>query len=361
MSIINSRNIFIDTSHEKYGDNFTLNLGSHAINAGDGQALKLSVTQFSMYNNTYKINETNQNFRAIVSNTQGDLQAITCRMKSGNYANCHEIANAFASVLSEQILTYVRNEQNDPHISATIDSRNSTSVLPSINDTHHSGDRIFEVRIKFSANHGIDKLILQTFENDDLYLILGTDKLEKEHNIAKNSIDLHPTSCHASVPSQTELLFVGYYPMQTSTNAQVYLRCSEPNNNIEMSSFSNPLGSEDQSLPSNILGSFPMHNEFIHFESVNDEFFINLSTKYLNNLKFSLTDRRNRPLGRAYQSSSLTAAGNGRHQSENGNLFFTAVLRVDVIQKFIPRLLDTKKSPPPFNTRNQIINNLATF
>ena len=49
MSIISSRNIFIDTSHETYGDNFTLNLGSHAINAGDGQANTKKIICFQVW------------------------------------------------------------------------------------------------------------------------------------------------------------------------------------------------------------------------------------------------------------------------------------------------------------------------
>ena len=358
-SIINSRNIFIDSSNEKFGDAFTLNLGHHAISAGDGQAIKIGVTQFSMYNNTFTVNESNSNIRSLVSNSAGVIQAINSRIPANNYATCHDISKALATVLTNDILTYVRTQSNNNSITATFDSRNSTDVLPAKTDTFSQGLRQFEIRITFSQAHNISEFKLQTFEFDDSYLLLGTDKLDKEHDVVKNNMGLHLNSAITSV-STTELLLIGLYPMQLSTSPQVYLRCSEPNTNIEMSSYGGPLGTyAEQSLPSNILGVFSMAHQFTHFNSQKDEYFLNLSTKHLNNIRLSITDRRNRPIGRVFRSSSLTAAGIGHNQSENGNLNFTAVLRVDVIQVSIPRLLQTKQ--PDLNTRNQIINNLATF
>ena len=90
-----------------------------------------------------------------------------------------------------------------------------------------------------------------------------------------------------------------------------------------------------------------MYDEFVHYDSMNDEFFYNLRTKELNHLKLFLTDRKNRPLGRMQGSGDQTAAGIGVHQSTLGNLYFSCIIRIDTIQATIPRMLQTKNQPLP--------------
>ena len=64
--MISSRNLFIDTSaglNGSQGDNITLQLGAHSINAASGQQLKLTLSYFSMYKNWYSINSNNSKVR----------------------------------------------------------------------------------------------------------------------------------------------------------------------------------------------------------------------------------------------------------------------------------------------------------
>ena len=78
-------------------------------------------------------------------------------------------------------------------------------------------------------------------------------------------------------------------------------------------------------------------------------------------------DARSRPLGRLAGSPSGTAAGsqtggvlnsNLLVQSTQGNLFFTATIRIDVLQASFPQLLQAPppmSSQPPLNNRGTLI------
>ena len=82
-------------------------------------------------------------------------------------------------------------------------------------------------------------------------------------------------------------------------------------------------------------------------------------------LTLFLTDARNRPLGRQAGSASGTAAGsqtvgvlNSNLQSTQGNLFFTATIRIDVVQASFPQRLQAPPpmlSQPPLNNRGTLI------
>ncbi len=109
-------------------------------------------------------------------------------------------------------------------------------------------------------------------------------------------------------------------------------------------------------------------------------YFINLQQRKLSTLRFSLTDSKNRPLGRLKGDTNGTAAGfiNGddaagkdgslgldyinavgfadtgfsdKTQSTLGNLFFTAVVRVDIIKTGNPARLETPALPLPLPAR----------
>ena len=66
--IVNSYNLFIDSAKDAggaagKGDSFSLQLGADSIQAQDGQFLRLTLQEFSMYTNFYMINLNNSRFR----------------------------------------------------------------------------------------------------------------------------------------------------------------------------------------------------------------------------------------------------------------------------------------------------------
>ena len=78
--------------------------------------------------------------------------------------------------------------------------------------------------------------------------------------------------------------------------------------------------------------------------------------KQLNHVRFFLTDRKNRPLGRLQGTASLTAAGPGTAQSTKGNLYFSAILRVDIIQSTIPKYLKAPQQKLPDQKQTGVLS-----
>ena len=121
-----------------------------------------------------------------------------------------------------------------------------------------------------------------------------------------------------------------------------------------------------QTLSSNIMAKIPINYETTsYFANADKKFFINLQQRRLSALTLFLTDARNRPLGRQAGSASGTAAGsqtagvlNSNLQSTQGNLFFTATIRIDVVQASFPQRLQAPPpmlSQPPLNNRGTLI------
>ena len=66
--VVNSFNLFIDSAKDVggaagKGDSFSLQLGAGSIEAQNGQLLRLTLTEFSMYTNFYAVNINNCRFR----------------------------------------------------------------------------------------------------------------------------------------------------------------------------------------------------------------------------------------------------------------------------------------------------------
>ena len=62
--VVNSYNLFIDSAKDVggaagKGDSFSLQLGADSIQAQDGQFLRLTLQEFSMYTNFYMVNINN--------------------------------------------------------------------------------------------------------------------------------------------------------------------------------------------------------------------------------------------------------------------------------------------------------------
>jgi hypothetical protein len=87
------------------------------------------------------------------------------------------------------------------------------------------------------------------------------------------------------------------------------------------------------------------------------EFFINIRQKMVSNMRLRLTDRHNRPLGRSFGSPAYTASGSGTNQSTLGNLSFSSVIRVDVIQQ--RHIKELESEPVPQTTASRFDNVLT--
>ena len=150
--------------------------------------------------------------------------------------------------------------------------------------------------------------------------------------------------------------------MQRLSDPYVYLRCNNAQNGLEMSVLSNDRGRYNSDIiNSDIFAKVFKDVEFINYESnTGEEYFMNLQQRKLANLRLTLTDSKGRKLGRTSTQRDLgTAAGlvdsnldfESNLQNKTGNLFFTAVIRVDIVKNRSPVKLESEGIKPPLPAR----------
>ena len=360
--IVNSFNLFIDTEKTSLlghgnntGDQCNIHFEGNSIEAGDGEIIRISLTNFTMFNNIYNVNVNNSKFRVRSSGSTAARNNLLL-IKHQNYNNLADIATNFVSVLQpELIATATANGGNTTVSSTAITPTGSTDSMSS------TSDRLFAVLFTFAGAHNISSVVIQTNENDgDCYALMGALRLDNDADAS----DATTQSFKVTIASTT-IKVEGFFPMQRMTDPYVYIRCGATNNGLEMSALSRPVagsGFNTDIVNSDILGKVFRDNEFINFNSSTDEYFINLQQRRLSTLKLFITDKNSRPLGRLITDRTGTASGRtassdntGVHlstkQSTLGNLYFTAVVKVEIIKVRNPKLLQTEDPPKPLPAR----------
>jgi len=329
-TLINSLNIFVDTSRDTgKGDDANIQLSHNKISCTDGQVLKLALCEFNMYNNLYTVNNNNAKFRLTTNHNSGT--PVELQIPHQNYATVGAIINAFGTAIGDRIAA------DEGNISVTsVVSTPAETITPA-----GTSDKIARITITFSGAHNLSSCLLQCFTTvSDSFALLGGDRIDDPTSTQSSfAIDFSTTN---------KLVITGLYPAQRSTETHVYLRSDVISNNIETASLSHASGPYNaHTLSSNILAKIPIGVEFINFtqSGPHDEFFVNLTQRSLSSLRLFLTDSRGRPLSRFMNSTSQTAAGSGTAQSTKGNLFFSATLRLDVVQRQAPHYLETPPIP----------------
>lgn len=361
MTIVSSRNLFIDTSidtNSSQGDDYVLQLGKNSITTNSGQQLKLTLTYFNMYRNYYTINETNN--QIVVRSTFGGQSGMptetgTIAIPPNNYPNLGTIVEAFAQQVKTELLAQAGRHNSV----ATASGTKVVYYTPSQNTPLDAGDRIMRFQIQFDHPHNITDLSMACYElQGEAYEVLGADRVQ-------GNTDTTSSSFAISRDDATHITVFGYYPMQLSTDSHICLRTDLPNSNIETSSFmrgTGPHNYKSQTLSSNILAMIPQDTQFTNFTTATDnEYFLYSTVRNLTSMRLFLTDHRGRKLGRnEHNRGTGTAAGIGLYQSTLGNLSFRAVIRVDVIQALIPNTLQSEPFKPTVPARlTGVLNNLT--
>jgi hypothetical protein len=328
--IVQSNNLFVDSDRGEStgiskGDDFTVHLNSQGLDADRGQYLRVTLNEFAMNKNWSDVNENNNK---IVTRYSGGTTAVSIvLLTKQNYSTIYDLATNFADELAKDIITSIGA------VSAC-----AVSNLTPDNTTAITGttDNIISFTLTTTGNHGLTDLKLQSYEGKgDSYALLGGNRIVDGTDATTNSFDV-------TIVNATTITVKAFYPAQRSTTSYVYLRTSLLTQAIETSSLS---ASTDQSFmedtnPTNILARIPVNTEYCVFNSATGrEFFVNLHQKHIQSIRLYLTDEHNRPIGRGPADSSLTASGTGLSQSVLGNLSFSAVLRIDVVQASRPNEL----------------------
>lgn len=326
--IISSYNVFVDTdrgtkSGDSSGDNFNLHLNEMNIDADKGQYIRLTVNNFSMYRNFPNVNANNNEIRLVTDVGPGDV-LTTKNLTAQHYANFRDVGLEFAEQVRAALQTVTG-------VTATV---NTATLTPSTTTVNGTSSRIIIFDVDFAANHGLSKCLIQFLEpNGDSYALLGGDRIASTADVTTSSVTV-------TTAVVNKVTVTCKYPCQRSTSQFVYLRTDLPSNGIESISLAHSgatTNSIHDVIHSDILARFPMDTEFVQYDAgTGREYFMNLTTvKHLQNIHFRLTDEHNRPLP--------VYAG----QNTLGNLSFTLVMRVDIVQARQPA---ERFTPDPIRT-----------
>jgi hypothetical protein len=456
--VVNSFNLFIDGDRSSVigdtssrGDDVKINLEGSSIIANDGEMIKMTLTNFEMFNNLYHVDENNSRFTTRCSQNTTTPTPIARDLTRQNYSNIGDIAINFANIIGNAInditttthkvlLLDIKNVVEPgflPYdtltqlnhtavgasegVAATDYTVGTTKIKPTSLELGNTGNRLLDITFQIidgsstSATFGkphahlIQRLNIQCLSSQgDAYCILGGLRQDDTADNTFNSfkVDLsapYPFTASANgnfvdtTNDNTRIRVRSYFPMQRMTDPYVYLRCkSQQSGGLEMTVLADSLLANNSSdiTSSDILAKLKRDVEFISYDnSAGNEYFVNLQQKKLSSLQLYLTDSKNRPLGRSridgsgYNTGGGTAAGYdsidegvllknrtnitglgyynssgkvSQLQSSLGNLFFTAVLRVDIIKMSNPARLETPALPLPLPAR-KAQNGVLTF
>lgn len=417
--VVNSFNLFVDSERcviqgdqQSKGDDVHIQFECNSIEAGDGELIKLSVTDFSMPNSMSMIDFNNSRvlFKGLSSYKTatlpdgnpvfGILQNVDV-LDRQNYDNIYQIAQSFA-INFKQALDLLVNTTQKAFVPGNITYPDFDTVYEpsSIATGGLSGGPAYAQKkvgrtpmshgitylmVEFQCKllgtgtvdlptgadsaHEITKCLVQcTPTSGDTYAILGGLRCDEANSNTFNSLEIVLTG-----NNNTTVQVRGYFPMQRYTEPHVYLRSNTGQNGLEMSVLQANVIETGNVLiadvvASDILGKFPRYKDsyipetIVYNSSTGMDYFINLQQRKLTSLQLFLTDSKGRRFGR-FTNDVTTGTANGREtnpptdppsyasplQSTLGNLFFSATIRVDVIKASNPTKLESKVFPPPAN------------
>jgi hypothetical protein len=355
--IVNSFNLFVDSEksslvgdRQSEGDDVHIHFEGNTIEAGDGENIRLSLLNFTMFNNIYMININNSRFnvRGASGTNPSFLDVVNIDRK--NYKNLKDVATSFATNLGTYLAT-----------KSAATTFENTTILPDTLALGSTDNRLLDITLTAKNGggstiaHGITDLKIQCLEAEgESSVILGGNRQDDATDITFSSLKI-------TIATNT-IRVQGYFPMQRLSDPYVYLRCNNAQSGLEMSVLSNDRGIYNTDIiNSDIFAKLFRDVEYINYESnTGEEYFMNLQQRKLANLRLFLTDSKGRKLGRTSTQRDLgTAAGltdssldfESNLQNKTGNLFFTAVIRVDIVKNRSPVKLETEGVRPPLPAR----------
>jgi hypothetical protein len=352
--VISSRNLFIDTdrgtnSRNTKGDDYEVDLNNEGISAGDGQQIRLTVNEFAMAKSWTNINDNNNQITLAYDFTSSTDVTRVISLQPQNYEFISDIATEFADKMAADVIAATA-------ATTCIVSDLLPGTTAGVNGTT---DNRISFKLTTDQPHGLSALNVQCFESQgDSYEIIGGNRLlDSETSSSSVSVDV-------SNVSGTEIVVQCYYPAQRASTSYIYLRTSIATNSIETSSLHNATGQENtnSTLTSNILCRIPVNAEYcIYNANTGREYFVDLAVKHLNHMRLFLTDEHNRPIARrTLLSNTASRVGLGyqvsddsNQQSIRGNLNFSAVIRLEIVQKSSPHEQMFPKAQNPVPARKE--------
>ena len=347
--IVRSHNILVDTDRGEpsstavKGDKFELDLNSEGIHLDEGQYLRLTLNNFEMYKTWTNVNDNNRLTQLFFGKDVGDpavteYSKVALNLDPKNYEFVNDIAVEFSNKFNAAVdfkygCTGVISALT-PDSTAGING--TTDNIISFVYTAPLSDSIDLTEIYGRCPEGVG----------DAYALLGCNRGRDTDPDNTKSYDIEITT---NTVSSLVLTVSMYYPAQRSTTSSIYLRTSLNTSASETASLNDPNtpANKSQVIQSNIWAKIPVNSEFCVFNSsTGREYFVDVQQKYLSHFRLFLTDEHNRPIGRRptdtqantpnYFYKSLTPILPANNQSTLGNLNFSCVIRVDIIQQSHP-------------------------
>jgi len=345
--IVRSHNILIDTDRGEpsstavKGDKFEIDLNSEGIHLDEGQYLRLTLNNFEMYKTWTNVNDNNRLTELFIGEDVGGVTVYEKKLlalDAKNYEFVNDIAVEFADKFKDVIDT-------EYGISGVI-SAVTPDATAGING---NTDNIISFVYTATLSAAIDLTAIYGRCPEgigDAYALLGCNRGRDSDPDNTKSYDITITTNN---DSSLVLTVSMYYPAQRSTTSSIYLRTSLNTSGSETASLNDPNtpANRSQVIQSNIWAKIPVNSEFCVFNSnTGREYFIDVSQKYLSHFRLFLTDEHNRPIGRRlvdtqantpnYLFKGLSISSAANNQSTLGNLNFSCVIRVDIIQQSHP-------------------------
>jgi hypothetical protein len=359
--IVNTFNLFVDSEQSSVyghghstGDDVHIHMEGNSVEAQDGEIIRLTLTNFTMFNNLYHIDNTNRRIRLRTNGAGSHSNDQIIRLTRQNHKDFNSIATDFATILGTALVAEAVSSG-----ASTVTQFTSSGLKPTATAINANDPRLMEftltaknsggTAVNHNLNTGGDGVILQCEgSGGESYQVLGGIRLDETSTSAQSFI--------VTVTAQT-VVVKGHFPMQRMSDPYIYMRCENVSNGLEMSVLDSAIGATGPDvINSNILAKVFRDVEFISYHTqTGDDYFMNLQQRRLSHLHLFLTDSKGRRLGRLPGSTSGTAAGRedtapdsftSDVQNTDGNLYFTAVLKVEVIRVRNPTHLDTV--PPAF-------------
>lgn len=316
LDIVNSYNIIIDTerniSPDGTGDSVNLPLGESPIIAGSNQMIKLNLQEFTIAKTWTDVNSTNNKF--VVRDASGATEGT---IPANNYLTARQMINQGWAVYMAN--TLLPNLGTAPAgVTITFVTNN-----PPVNADIDSNDMVLDVTFTYSVPHGYTAgtapIVQCPINLGKTYQILGGKRVISPTDTTTQSIEV-------SVPSTTTLNYKGYWNAQTTSENYCFIRINEQNTNTQTSGLSAVSRTSDDKrtamTDSNILGIVPINNDYCRYIAQTDNvFFTTILAKQVAQMRVSVTDS----LGNLFPLLSAT-------QNTLGNRFFTAIIRVDIVQ-----------------------------
>ena len=401
--VVNAFNLYIDSERsnvvgdkQSRGDNVHYNFEGNTVECRDGEVMKMSLVDFHMPNNFYNV-ETKNSFARIkitgggATGSQIDLHNYTV-VERGNYYDVQDVATNFAYTVGNILnglcssitsITKITNNTLVRQQTSLITGGTPNYIVPSPVDAVGTSQlgrpdtKMLDVTIEFNAAHGITVFYISCLSaTGESYLLLGGERND-DITATGNShssflIDLAPT-VPSGITAANCIRIRGYFPMQLTTEPHVYLRTTLGQNGLESAILARDADTYNtEIIGSDILAKIPRNLESFSYTAngAADDFFIYYQQRKLNQIRLYLTDSKGRPIGRAGVADTLSVFGSGTaaglegtapsipplttdrltfvntKQNTLGNMYFTATLKIEIIKKSSPTLLDFP--PPPF-------------